>query len=190
MGYVVGLSGSPRRDGTTERLLDEVLRSAASRGARTDKIVLNELGIRPCQACGGCDKTGFCVIDDGMTDVYKRVMKADGIVVASPLYFASVSAQTKSAIDRFQCEWVRRFVLKTAGDRRVPGFFICAAASASPDLFDHARKVVRVFFKSIGVAYSGELFCAGTDGKNTDPVTGEAAGDARRIGEALAEGKA
>ena len=58
---ILGIVGSPRRGGNTEILVDEVLAGAEEVGAFTEKIILNELNITPCQACDGCQKTGKCV---------------------------------------------------------------------------------------------------------------------------------
>ena len=109
---VIGFLGSPHRAGNTETLLDETLRGAKEKGAEVEKIILNELNIRPCQNCGGCDKTGRCVVEDDMQPIYPKLRKANGVIVASPVFFSSVSAQTKAMIDRNQCVWVEKYRLK------------------------------------------------------------------------------
>lgn len=185
---VLGIGGSPRRGGNTDLLLDEALAGAASAGAETEKIVLNELLFRPCQACDGCEETGRCIISDGMSGVYTAVLAADGIILASPLYFSTVSAQAKAMIDRFHCEWVRRFVIKSALIRTARGIFLCVADSEKEADFDCARKVARVFFKTIGVDYAGECICGGAAKKGAVTVQTEAMRSAFELGRSLAAG--
>lgn len=184
----LGIGGSPRRGGNTDRLLDEALAGATSAGAETSKIVLNELVFRPCQACGGCEETGRCIIADGMADVYRDVLTSDGIILASPLYFSSVSAQTKMMVDRFHCEWVRRFVIKSALTRTARGIFLCAAHSEKEADFECARKVARVFFKSIGIGYAGECICGGAAEKGVIVKQTEAMRHAFELGQSLITG--
>jgi len=66
------------------------------------------LTIAPCRACGGCDQTGECIVRDGMTEVFEAVRWADALAVATPVFFASVTAQLKAVVDRFQCAWVAK----------------------------------------------------------------------------------
>jgi len=66
---------------------------------------------RPCLGCGACSTTGQCIVRDGMQEVYEAVRWADTLLVACPVYFASVSAQLKTVIDRFQCAWAAKYLL-------------------------------------------------------------------------------
>lgn len=75
-------------------------------------MVLNDLRFRPCQACGGCDKTGLSILNDGMLAVHEAVKSAGGLVLASPIHFGTLSARTKMAIDRFQCFWAAKYLLR------------------------------------------------------------------------------
>lgn len=161
---VVGISGSPRRGGNSDTLLDKALEGASSVGARTEKIFLNDMDFRPCQACGGCDEAGVCMLPDDMRQIYKSLESADAIIVASPVYFGSVTAQLKAMVDRFQGSWVARYVLKSESrrwDRK--GYFLCVSGSRERRFFTDARKIVKNFFATIGVKYSGEIFCGGVD---------------------------
>ncbi len=149
MSYILGFFGSPRRGGNTEILLDETLRSAKEKGAQTEKIILNELNIRPCQECGGCDKTGRCVVKDDMQDIYPKLRRANSVIVASPVFFSSVSAQTKAMIDRNQCVWVEKYRLKkpvteVTAPRR--GALISTCAHEGKEHFACSIKVVETFF--------------------------------------------
>ncbi len=161
---VVGISGSPRRSGNSEILLDRALEGAGEAGADAEKIVLNELEIRSCQECGGCDKTGACVIRDGMDDLYKAFDKADAVIISSPIFFASLSAQTKMMIDRFQCAWTAKYILKNAlHKKKRKGLFISVAGSHRNDYFENAGSIIKAFFLTLDIEYVGELFCGGIE---------------------------
>ncbi len=111
--YILALSGSPRRHGNSETLLDEVLRGAIEAGAETEKIIASNFRkLRPCVNCAHCMETGECIVQDEMQGLYPKFDRADGLVVASPIYFMGVSAFLKILIDRCQCYWSRKYVLK------------------------------------------------------------------------------
>lgn len=97
----LGISGSPRRGGNTEILVDEVLRGAQEVGSVTEKIILNELKISPCQACNGCHKTRKCVQEDDMSSVVDKMQKSDVWVLGTPVYWWGPTAQFKAFLDRW-----------------------------------------------------------------------------------------
>jgi multimeric flavodoxin WrbA len=95
--------GSPRRNGNSATLAKQVASGAKASGARTEIISLQEMDIRPCTACDACRKKlkKNCIIQDDMKDLYPKLRAADGIVIASPVYWFTVSAQTKLFMDRW-----------------------------------------------------------------------------------------
>ena len=97
---ILALSFSPREQGNTELLLDQVLHGARQQGADTELYRTADKDIRPCDACGVCFKTGECPIQDDMQEVYAKTLDADGIVFGSPVYFYNITAQGKAVIDR------------------------------------------------------------------------------------------
>ncbi len=97
---IIGILGSARKGGNTEIMLDHALEEARQKGVSTSKITLRELTIAPCDGCMGCSRTGECIIDDDMQNVYKGIREADGIIWASPVYYWSMSGLTKIALDR------------------------------------------------------------------------------------------
>ena len=125
---VLGIAGSPRRGGNTDLLLAEFLKGAASRGAEVTTIVLNNLNISPCQHCDACLEAGICRIEDDMQTVYDELERADRVVIAAPIHFMGLSAQTKLMVDRCQSRWARKYVLKIPPLGSQPGkkkgFFI------------------------------------------------------------------
>ncbi len=99
--HVLGVVGSPRKGGNTDVLVSEALRGAASAGATAEKIVLSELEIHPCRACGGCHRTGVCQQDDDMGPLVEKLLAADAWVLGTPVYWWGPSAQMKAFVDRW-----------------------------------------------------------------------------------------
>lgn len=165
--YILGISGSPRKGGNSDILLDKALEGAGSEGVVTEKIILNDLNFRPCQECGGCDATGTCVIKDDMRVVHEKFEEADRIIIASPIFFGSISAQTKAMIDRFNCCWKSRHIKNgsplSPKDRK--GIFFSVSASGKKSFFDNAKSIIKNLFATLDIEYSGELFCGGVEDK-------------------------
>ena len=97
---VLGIVGSPRKSGNTEILMNEVLNVAREAGCETELFLMSEKQVAPCDACGTCFEVGACVVQDDMQELYAMMDRADAIVFGSPVYFGSVSAQTKAIMDR------------------------------------------------------------------------------------------
>jgi multimeric flavodoxin WrbA len=97
---IIGISGSPRVDGNTEVLVKEALEGARQKGAEVEFVALSGKKIEGCLACSECGKSGKCIIDDEMQDIYPRMMAADGVIIGTPIYFGQMSSQTKAFIDR------------------------------------------------------------------------------------------
>jgi len=99
---IVVLLGSPRKKGNSTALAKQVIHGAESMGAMVESVYLNGLNIKPCQGCYSCQKpdNSGCVVDDDMQAVYPKLQAADRWVIASPVYWFSMSAQTKLFMDR------------------------------------------------------------------------------------------
>jgi multimeric flavodoxin WrbA len=100
---VLGIVGSPRKDGNTQIMVEEVLAAVREAGAETDIFLVFDKSIAGCDACGSCFKTGVCKIKDDMQSLYEKMEWADAIVFGSPVYFNYVSSQAKAIIDRTFC---------------------------------------------------------------------------------------
>ena len=104
---VLILSGSPRRGGNSDLLCDEFLRGAREAGHEVEKISVAAKKIAPCSACYYCrEHSGICVHKDDMAEVLQKMIDADVIVLASPVYFYSIDAQLKALIDRTVARWL------------------------------------------------------------------------------------
>ena len=98
---VLILSGSPRNGGNSDLLCDEFMRGALESGNQVEKIRVAEKKIGYCKACYYCRQSGgVCAIKDDMAEVLQKMIDADVIVLASPVYFYSIDAQLKALIDR------------------------------------------------------------------------------------------
>ncbi len=95
------LKGSPRQDGNSALLADQVHAGAEAAGAKVESVYLHGLNIQPCDACYFCEGSGICAVEDGMQSLYPKLRAADAIVIASPVYWYSYSAQVKLCIDRW-----------------------------------------------------------------------------------------
>jgi len=165
---VLGIAGSPRRGGNTDLLLAEVIKGAASKGAETKTIVLNDLHFIACQHCDACLKKGKCKYQDDMQMIYNEFEQADRIVLASPIQFTGVTAQMKAMIDRCQCLWARKYVLKIpplSNERQRKGFFISVGGRRVANLFQPALIMVKTLFRILDIDYAGELLFSGMDEK-------------------------
>ncbi len=95
--------GSPRKEGNSATLAKQVAGGAEATGAEVEDFYLHGMNIQPCTACDECrEETGKgCVIDDDMQTLYPKLRRADAVVIASPIYWFTVSAQTKLFMDRW-----------------------------------------------------------------------------------------
>ena len=106
MKKVLILSGSPRKGGNSDTLCDEFMRGAKEAGNEVEKIRVSEKKIAYCRGCYYCQKSGgVCAIKDDMAEILQKMIDADVIVLASPVYFYSIDAQLKTVIDRTVARW-------------------------------------------------------------------------------------
>lgn len=101
------LSGSPRKGGNSDLLCDEFQRGASSAGHEVEKLRIADKKVHPCSGCYFCrDHGGSCVHKDDMADILQKMIDADVLVLASPVYFYSIDAQLKAVIDRTVARWL------------------------------------------------------------------------------------
>lgn len=163
---IIGLSSSPRINGNSELLLDAFLGEAKKAGAQVVKHRLSKMDIRPCVGDESCFKTGICQFDDDAAKLYEPLLKADLVVLASPVYFYSTSTFAKLLIDRCQSLWARKHILNkqdyTPGGR---GLLISTGASSGQKLFVGSRLSAKYFFEALGKELAGCLCVRGVDEK-------------------------
>ena len=166
---MLALCGSPRKDGNTAVLLEEFLKGARMEGAAIENLSLADFCIAPCRECLACFQDGQCVLADDMQDIYPRLLAADIIVLASPIFFYGVTGWAKAMIDRSQALWGRKYVLHDPSlgkeGKRRKGFFISLGGTKGPRVFDGAILTVKYFFDAFNTQYAGHLLFQGVDAK-------------------------
>ncbi|MGN0666617.1 MAG: flavodoxin family protein [Huintestinicola sp.] len=100
MKNILIISASPRKGGNSDTLCDEFLRGARDSGNNAEKIFLRDKKINYCTGCGVCNNTHKCVQKDDMAEILDKMVNADVIVLATPVYFYTMDAQLKTLIDR------------------------------------------------------------------------------------------
>lgn len=133
MPTVLCIAGSPRRGGNSDRLLDAFSEGVKLGGCEAVRLVAATAGASPCRGCNGCSKAGQCVVRDGMDAVYEAIDSADALVIATPVFFATVPAVLKTLYDRFQPYWARKYVLgEPAPETRRPAALIVVGGGGDP----------------------------------------------------------
>lgn len=97
---VLIINGSPRVNGNTSVAVNEMVKVFNEEDIETDVVMIGNKAIRGCIACGSCYKNGKCVFDDAVNELAKKFEEADGLVVASPVYYGSANATTIACLDR------------------------------------------------------------------------------------------
>ncbi|MGN0162705.1 MAG: flavodoxin family protein [Candidatus Ornithomonoglobus sp.] len=97
---VLIINGSPHKNGCTYTALCEVARSLGENGVDSEIVWIGNGAVHGCIACGGCGKTGRCVFDDGVNEISDKMAECDGLIVGSPVYYASPNGSVYSLLDR------------------------------------------------------------------------------------------
>ncbi len=168
MMKVIAFLGSPREQGNTELLLNEVIRGIEDSGASAQIFNLNSMNIQPCQDCGECDETGECIIHDDMDEIYEAIRTADRIILASPVFFFALSAQAKIMVDRCQSFWCGKYLLKEPipeGEYGRKGLLLLVGGMKKDTGVKCSESSASAFFKTINVPEHVTLSFLGIDKK-------------------------
>jgi len=164
MPKVIGIYGSPRNGGNTDLLLDSALEGTQEHDADVNKVYVRDLKIAGCRGCDGCAKTGTCIVQDDMQDIYNLMDDADVIILSSPIFFYGLTSQIKALIDRGQAMWWRKRLGKDKrGNDRGRGYLIAVGATRGKNLFEGAEMTARYFFDALDISYEGGLFFRGIE---------------------------
>jgi multimeric flavodoxin WrbA len=186
---VLAFHGSPRVEGNTEILLNETVRALEEPAHEIRLFKLNFMNIKPCQDCGGCDKTGACIINDDMNEIYDEIRRADRIILASPIFFFGLSAQAKAMIDRCQAFWCEKYLLKKpipAGPRGRKGLLLLVGGMKKEIGVQCAEATATAFFRTVSVPDHRTLSFLGIDAKGAVLGHPEALKSAFEAGQDLA----
>ena len=154
---VLGISGSPRENGNTDIIVKEALEGARLAGATVEFVGLSGKCIEGCRACAQCGEGGVCIIKDDMQAIHDEIRTADRIIVASPIFFFGVSAQTKIMIDRCQAFWAEKYVHKNPvkpGAFGRKGLLLLVGGMKRTEKnvgFSCSEATVRAFFRTVNV---------------------------------------
>jgi len=166
----LALACSPRKGGNTSILAGRALEGCSLAGCKTEFLNLVDYKIKPCRACGACEKTGRCVIKDDAQIVFDKLLATDRLIVAAPIYSMSLNAQAKILIDRAQQFWSVKYILKQnviekkdRTERR--GIFISCAGTNLPGVFDGALRVIKYFFMIMEINLTATLCYSNVDKK-------------------------
>ncbi len=187
---ITGISGSPTGGSSTDLLIQTVLDSASSSGVKSHFIRLNEKRILPCQACGKSPEPDYCFFHDDMDSIYNLMEKSEGIILGSPVFFDSVSAQAKLFIDRTNCLRPADFSdlsghkFKTPRFKGKKGGIVLVAGEK--EKFDCALRTARGFFIWAGIEIIFEI-CWRSKSLNKGEVASDPIGlaEARDCGKKL-----
>ena len=164
---IVAVYGSPRRKGNTAVLLRKAVEGARESGAQVEEIVLRDLKMSPCLEIFGCTKSGECKLKDDFQIARDQIMASQGLILASPVFFYTVSAHTKILMDRFQSLWVKKYWIDKT-PRNHPkvmrkALLISVGATKGKKLFDGILLSMRYFFDTFDMKLWKALLYRGLD---------------------------
>jgi len=187
---VLGIHGSPRGGGNTELLLKEFLRGCMDGGAEVEEVFLRELKISPCLEIYACKKTGECPLQDDMKPLYQKLVDADILAVASPVFFFAVSAHLKAMIDRCQALWARKYLLRqpvAPGRTGRKGIFLAVGGAKLGKIFDGPLLTMKYFFDALDMPFVRSLLYKGVDEKGEIRQHPTAMAEAYALGKKIVE---
>ena len=190
---ILCISSSPRRHGNSETLLDRFIDAAAKHeSAECEKVVLSDYNIKPCKGCNACEKAGECVISDDAAGIIGRILSADIVVFAAPIYCVGVCSQAKAFIDRIQVLRSRKDVLNLPTfdpDRKGKriGVFISTAGQPDDGMFAPSVATMKCFFHHCGIGNRNieYLLVSGVDGKGAVKSLPDAKEKAQALADAV-----
>jgi len=195
---ILAISSSPRIQGNTEILLDEMIRGLhdtvdqknSMPEYQVDKVRLAECNIMPCTQCDHCRKQGDCSIQDDMFEIYPKLLASDWFILASPIYFMAHCAQAKLLIDRCQAFWARRYTLKQSlmqpGQKFRRGVFLSVGATHGTNVFRGATITMKWVLDALEMEYWDNLLYEGCDEKGSIRQHPTAVTDAYDLGRRIA----
>ena len=171
---VLMLNGSPRPNGNTAVALREIETVFRENGVEVETVIIGNRAIRGCVACGGCAKTGKCVFDDAVNELAPKFEAADGLVVASPVYYASANATLIACLDRL--------FYSTPFDKtmKVGASVVCARRGGCSATFDELNK----YFTISGMPVASSQYWNSIHGRT--PGEAEVDGEGRQTMRTLA----
>ncbi len=188
---IIAFCGSPRKDGNTELLLKETVKGIEDAGFSVRIFNLNSMNIMPCQDCSGCNETGICIYNDDMDQIYDAIRYADRIILASPIFFFSLSAQAKGMIDRCQSFWCEKYLQDKplqGGSAGRKGLLLLVGGMKKDIGIQCAGSCAKAFFRTVSVPEHSSICFTGIDEKGAVLRHPEALREAYAAGKNLVTG--
>ena len=160
---ILGIDGSPRKNGNTEKLLKKVLAGAEEAGSAAEFLKLADLTINYCLGCGSCRATGECVIQDDMDKVVAAIQQSDIVVMGSPIYAWQVSGHTKVFMDRLCRLLTPKYESRLNGPKKIA--FVYTQGNPDVDLFKPYLEYQEKVYPFLGFTAAGRIQATGTRGK-------------------------
>ena len=184
---ILAISSSPRKNGNSETLLKQALAAAEPSCAQVELVCLRELCIHPCMGCNKCYEKDKCAINDDFQTLFEKTVSADHLLISTPVYFMSVSAQAKLFIDRTQCAWARKIIqqkpLPFRGSHGVrTATVIAVGAQKCRPAFHAIKTMMKYFLPNLGFIYSANLFVSGVDERGAIDNCWQAIDRAKELG--------
>ncbi len=187
---ILGISASPRENSNSDMLLRQVLSGASAAGAEVEYLRLCKFNIAPCSACGACYATGECPVGDDFQAVLPKMLAADRVVFATPIFFMSVCAQAKILIDRCQCLWASKYILKrpVVKPRQTQrlAMVIAVGGKKGGKAFDCIRLMMKYYLDTVDMGYFANLFVSNAEEAGKIADNADAMQEAIRLGKELA----
>ena len=159
MSKILILTGSPRKDGNTDRL-SAAFAKGAEQHNEVEVVAVRDYDIHPCRGCNACftQPNNKCVQNDGMTEIYNKLSETDILVIASPVYFYGISSQLKAVIDRLHTPLRNTFHIQKLG-------LILVGAAKLPELFDAILTQYQLCLNYFHLDDVGRVFVRGANNK-------------------------
>jgi len=164
MKKLVAFVGSPRKNGNTATLVDEVIRGAQDAGTKTTLFNLYDAKIKPCQGCLVCRKTGYCTLQDDFQNIFEHIIEADVVVFGSPVYVWQITAQMKLLWDRLCGLFDENFKLRYPTKSTI---MVYSQGNPTPVVFKAAFQSNEAVLKMLGLNVVDTILLTG----GSDPST-------------------
>ena len=160
---ILGISGSPVKNGNVDLLVQQVIKGVKSKRVKAEILYLDRMNISPCKSCSKNPEPEFCMIKDDMDIIYDKLKKSDALVLGSPIYFDTISAQMKLFLDRCNCltplvKKNNRYYFKSRLKRKRKGVIILVAGEKQR--FDYALSTLKGFFIWANIKFVDKILYA------------------------------
>ena len=188
---VTAIYGSPRKYGNTDLLLDAFLKEFKNSDHIINRFYLRKMSISPCIECEKCYTSGTCVLDDDMKELYPLFKTSDLVVLSSPVFFYGLNALAKAMVDRSQCCWAKKYLLKQKEPAlsipKPKGVFLTVGGAKGKRNFEGILLTVRYFFDALDIDFTDHLLFKEVDQKGAIKDHPTAFEEARLLAEKLSQ---